>query len=67
MPHKSGGLCGTINFIKKDMIISYEEHLLLFDFLLKNKPSIIPMGYYWWEEGKLEPRINWLNEQIEKL
>lgn len=65
---EAGGMCIAISFLRIDGLISFDEGLLLESYLNKNDPDIryFTSGY-WWEDGELEPRINWLNEQIEKL
>jgi len=62
------GMCLSITLLRKKRLMSYDEMILLFNYLNKNDPNIRYLTTdYWWEDGELEPRINWLNEQIEKL
>ena len=59
------GLCVYIFDIK----LSFKPTQLLQDYLEENLPEMenYPSGKFCWPPGELEPRIDWLKEQIEKL
>ena len=61
---KTGICMWSFNLYVK-RLITPDEHDLLDNYLELN--SLRDDGYYWWEEGQIEPRIEWIKEQIEKL
>jgi len=62
------GMCLVITLLHKKRLMSYDEMKLLENYLIENDPNITYLTTnYWWENGELEPRINWLNKQIETL
>ncbi len=77
--YNSGGMCSVAyNLVWRDQISRGELDLLL-DYINSNKPEeLIPalicpeapffdVNKHWWTPCSIEPRIAWLNEQIEKL
>jgi len=56
------GLCTAII----DPHFSQDEYDKLKVYLKENLPVQNTISYSW-EPGKIEPRVKWLNEQIEKL
>lgn len=60
------GLCEVIDslFLKDYILIT--EHVLLRSYLSRHAPKK-KNGEYWFPPRKKEPRIKWLNKQIEKL
>lgn len=65
------GLCHLSFKLKNLKKINHDEFSLLKQFFYENKPNHINIKHYWdrhwFEKGKIEPRIKWLKEQIEKL
>lgn len=59
------GLCSFVNALWFEDFINYKEKLLLERYLEENKPPIA--NPYWWKPGIIQPRIDWINEQIAKL
>jgi hypothetical protein len=58
------GLCDWFYRLCKERLITYDEYVLLGRYLESNS---LKGGGYWWEFGKIEPRIEWIKQQIEKL
>ena len=58
------GMCLVIKELYWHDLISEEEESILTNYLEDNKP-IDQM--YWFVPGEIEPRLEWLNQQIEKL
>lgn len=61
---KRMGLCYFIALLYKNDIISWKEKALLYDYMEENKPISCSSGSYWFEPGLVEPRVKWLEEQI---
>ncbi len=60
------GMCGWLIVLNLRKVINHNEYFLLRNYLRKNKPKDLGQDF-WWEIGKTQPRIDWINEQIEKL
>ena len=77
------GICSVVSNCFMRGLITPEENNKIIKYLDNNKPDFAKQrehdladetdenGYYlgrhWWTPGEVEPRINWLNEQINKL
>lgn len=60
------GMCCEISRLWGDGQITTLEDVELCKYLKDNRPPELT-DTYWWEQGEKEPRIDWLNKQIEKL
>ena len=60
------GLCYLAFDLYDDDLITRAEYLLLRQYIKENKPENADDTFYW-EKGKIAPRIEWINQQIEKL
>lgn len=71
------GLCLSTSFIYISNLITESEKYELIDYIKNNRPSIfssfdafyckvIVNSNYYWSNGKIEPRIKWLNKHIKK-
>jgi hypothetical protein len=60
------GLCHWASKLYMHDVINNQERLLLEKFFSQNRPKNC-IGSYWWPKGEIEPRIEWLKEQIKKL
>lgn len=66
------GMCLAIVEMRGIGSISIEEYKSIFNYFNQNAPQIM-QGYkqainkFWWTQGKKEPRLNWIDEQIKKL
>ena len=58
------GICCWSCMLHNERLITYYEYFLLRNYL--NLNSLKDEGY-WWEFGKIEQRIEWIKQQIEKL
>ena len=63
----TGCMCLMIKRLHRSKIISYEDHLLLFDYLQKQKPKASSMDKDWFKHGDKQARIYWLDRQIQIL
>lgn len=69
----ASGLCWTAWLLYRANIINGKEESLIDKFINLNMPEYYASPYdnfvssYGWKRGAVEPRIKWLNEQIEKL
>ena len=62
------GMCETIEDMHGDLIITNDEHLLLYGFLKEKRlMRNAHVADYWWKFGEKQPRLDWIAEQIEKL
>jgi hypothetical protein len=59
------GLCHLVDTLYDNGKISREETNELLRFISGNKP--LNARAYYWKEGLIEPRVQWLEEQIKKL
>ena len=60
------GLCHWALYLYDDDLITRAEYRLLRKHIKKNKPENAGRHYYW-NYGEIAPRIEWINQQIEKL
>jgi hypothetical protein len=60
------GLCQWAANLYVHGVISRPERIALEDFFVGNRPESAYKAY-WWPKGEMEPRIEWLKEQIKKL
>ena len=74
-------ICATIEYLFTIQKINQEEYDTLKNFIRENIPLTFNVllirikrftffeytNCYWWEKGKVEPRIKWLNKHIKKL
>ena len=65
------GLCEELKYINEQNIISNREHFLLLSYIHLFAPRYKYYNswspYYRWEPKLWEPRLKWLNEQIEYI
>ena len=59
------GLCGLIFNVYSEGIISEKEYEIIKSYLNEKKP--INAGRFWFTRGEIQPRIEWLEQQIDKL
>jgi hypothetical protein len=59
------GLCHLVDTLYDNGKISREETNKLLRFISANKP--LNACAYYWKKGLIEPRVQWLEEQIKKL
>ena len=61
------GLCKWLHQIYFYELISFNEYGILLSTFSDNRPNTeIGIGYYWWESGSIEPRIDFLNKIKDK-
>ena len=61
------GLCKWLHQIYFYELISFTEYEMLLFIFADNRPyTEIGIGYYWWQSGNIEPRIDFLNDLIKK-
>ena len=60
-------LCTTVERIYGFKKITWDEKTHLLTYLKQNKPSYVVTSKPWFEPNDFKSRINWLNEQINKL
>ena len=60
------GLCFWATNLYKYNLITYDELIILRKHIKKNKPVNAGRTFYW-NYGEINPRIEWINQQIEKL
>ena len=60
------GLCSWALDLHERYLITEVEYVLLNQYIKENKPENAGRPYYW-KEGKIAPRIEWINQQIKKL
>ena len=68
--HKTGNyifMCNSLELLYRGTEISKEELDLVFEHMEENKPNEFTINKSWFEPNDLKSRINWLNEQINKL
>lgn len=59
------GLCCYIDNLYLSHIIDFDEYKSLYNFIRENRPN--QDKDYSWPVGKIEPRLKWINEQINQL
>ncbi len=60
------GLCQWVNTLRKKCIIETCEWGEMREYISKNRPDKNDTVYYW-DIGHLKPRLDWINQQIEKF
>ena len=69
------GLCRFTELLLDYRLITFEENIILRDYIYDNRPSKFSSidafinrdeGYFW-PCGKIEPRIKWIRTHIKKL
>lgn len=73
------GLCRLTNKLLNENIITYEEEVVIIEFIRNNRPKrtwLSPItnphlnpssSGYFWGYGERLPRVQWLNKHISKL
>jgi hypothetical protein len=61
------GLCQWINRLYSIDIIDVSEYKLLYSYIQNHELEKTNDILYWWPVGELQPRIDWINEQIKLL
>lgn len=64
---QSWGLCSLTAMLNSEGIITDKEDSIIGKYLNNNRPHDKGEMDYWWPRGAKQPRLDWLNEQIEKL
>ena len=62
----STGLCRWSTSLWFMNLISDCERTVLLDYIRETNPGNT-RGHYYWKQGEITPRIEWINQQIEKL
>lgn len=74
------GLCMWSTSLYVRDIISYDEHIVLKNYIRSNRPPFYdnftifchtirrdnPAYHYYWKDGKIKPRIKWIQKHIAK-
>ena len=58
----SFGLCHWIAKLNSWNIINRKEYLIIYDYINSEKPK--GSSDFWWEKGRIKPRLKWLEEHI---
>jgi len=61
------GMCVSNASMFDNKKISRYKFDLIYSYINDNKPEEHWFKGYWWKAGDKKPRIEWLNQQIEKL
>ena len=63
----STGICDWVESLEKNNLITETELLWMDDYLKNNipEPRLFIQGF-WWKMGKIEPRIEWIQAQLNK-
>ena len=61
------GLCIHIDSLYLNGHINKDEHYSLTLYMEDNKPEGADIDKYWWPKGEKEPRLDWINKQIQIL
>ena len=65
------GLCLLSGALQRGKIITMTEEFSIFRYIEGNAPKMnynkVILSVYKWPKGEKQPRIDWLNEQIQKL
>jgi len=61
------GICDWVYSLEQTKLITETETLWMDDYLKNNAPRLrFSMIGFWWDCGKIEPRIEWINAQLNK-
>jgi hypothetical protein len=61
------GLCKWVQEIYFYKLITFNEYRVLLSTFIDNSPNTeIGIGFYWWDSCNIEPRIDFLNNLLEK-
>jgi hypothetical protein len=71
---EDSGLCNYPLVLYSLHLISFQETLILQDLIKSNTPFFYKLGFivispycpYWWERGKVKPRLKFLNKLLKK-
>lgn len=67
------GLCDVADTLLTKEHITIDERIILFEYMRTHLPKRTVLGkltgaaIFCWEQGDLEPRIKWCNEQLDLL
>ncbi len=61
------GLCVHIDYLYLNGHINKDERYSLTLYMEDNKPEGADIDNYWWPKGEKEPRLDWINKQIQIL
>jgi hypothetical protein len=69
------GLCFLSSELFTQGIITFDEHIVIGNYIKYNKPSIFSSwnafwnagSRFYWTRGDVEPRVKWLKQHIKKL
>ena len=62
------GMCVLLASLTRRDIITSDERLFIKRYLNRNRPLVLyEGGPYWFKPCEVQPRLDWLNEQIAKL
>lgn len=61
------GMCAEIREMYQIELISNKEFKILESYLKNNKPKNTFYDDFWWKEGKKQPRLDWIDEQLKNL
>ena len=65
------GLCHLTGILNIEGVITFEEEFIIDEYVYENSPEEFYIDeydiHYKWVKGEKQPRIDWLNEQINKL
>jgi hypothetical protein len=63
----STGICDWIESLEKKILITETESILILDYMKNNIPtSRDHICGFWWNMGEIEPRIEWIEAQLNK-
>jgi len=60
----SSGICYWLEGLRYSGLINKSEILMMLAYMRDNKPENA-RRFYWWDEGEIQPRLDWINQQIE--
>jgi len=61
------GMCNWVERFYAFDLIDESEYKLLYNYIQNHEPEETNDILYWWPVGELQPRIDWINEQIKLL
>lgn len=61
------GLCNHINTLFDLNHITFREYLILIGYIDNNEPADVEYNTFWWPKGEIQPRKEWLENQIKLL